>query len=95
MLPAMVRGTMDVEGADDPQTVVEEYVLGLKSTEALELSDLVDAVYDAGATKVTFPFTLVVLSQATDRTWHASVAEDSAGNSRIQHFMPDDGLVVS
>ena len=89
--PSYVRGQFEVKGASAAlaKARVETFLLDLDPTVDLEVSDLSDALYGAGALKVTFPLTVVALAHRTDRTWEGTISVDTLGSSRVQHFLPD------
>ena len=60
----------------------------------LESSDLVDRLYQEGATKVVLPFTLISLTHNQDRTWTANFSEDSLSSNRIQHYIADEDRIT-
>lgn len=97
-LPAYVRGAFTAAGvtAAAGTEAVQDHVNALSPTVDLDVSDLVSALHSAGANYVELPVTLVSLAQAADRTWTATLTEDTLGSSRVQHFLTDeDYLTVS
>jgi hypothetical protein len=95
-VPSYVRGNWAVNGLDldvAKETMVS-YINALDPTEDLEVSDVVNSLYQAGATHVLLPATLTKLTQNRDRTWDGAYDQDTLGSSRIQHFIADEDFIT-
>ncbi|MEC8306390.1 MAG: hypothetical protein VXZ72_00825 [Chlamydiota bacterium] len=90
-LPGMVRGNIEGTGltAAAGLSTIKTAISDVAPTEDLEISDIVGALYSAGATQVTMPITLVVMHHSQTRKVTASIVKDSSTANRIQKFIPD------
>ena len=90
-LPGIVRGTIEGTGltASVGLSTISTAISEVAPTGDLELSDIVGALYSAGATQVTMPITLVVLHHDQSRKITATIVKDSVTANRIQKFIPD------
>lgn len=97
-LPGMVSAKITLTGitADQATTAVTDFLAGLDPASTLEVSDLVKALYDAGATYVQLPITLVVTTPSQDRVLTGQTVQDKVPLERIRHFILEtDGLTVT
>lgn len=94
-LTAYVRGDFVVADLDSTtaKEIVVSFINALDPTEPLEVSDLVNALYDAGASHVLLPVTLVSLNQDVARAWTVTISQDSLGSNRVQHFLADEDFL--
>jgi hypothetical protein len=94
-LTAYVRGEFVVVDLDSvsAKKIVVSFINALDPTERLEISDLVNALYDAGATYVQLPVTLVALRQDVSRSWSVTISQDSLESNRVQHFLADEDFL--
>lgn len=94
LLPAYVRLNISSDvGSPAGVPALEEHLLGLRSGAALQASDLVDALADAGATYTVLPLTLLVLEYAGDRTVSLRISETQVVSSEAHTYLPDQGLI--
>ncbi len=94
-VPSYVRTSMQIRDLDvvtGKETVVE-FINALDPTDDLQVSDVVDALYDEGASHVVLPVTLVGLSQQRDRTWVGVFSQDALTSDRIQHYIADEDAI--
>ena len=96
-VPSYVRTTIRARGisAEDSKAATVAYINALDPTDDLEVSDVSDAIYTEGGTKVQMPVTLTGLTQSRERTWSATFSEDTLTSSRIQHFIADSDFIIT
>jgi hypothetical protein len=96
-VPSYVRTQLSVRDITSAvaEATIASFVSALDPTQDLELSDVSDALYDVGCTKVMMPVTLVGLTQNRDRSWTGSFSVDALTSSRIQHFLPDTDFIIA
>ena len=97
-LPGLVSAKVTLTGitADQATTAVTDFLADLDPSTTLEVSDLVKALYDAGATYVQLPLTLVVITPSQDRVLTGQAVQDKVPLERIRHFILEtDGLTVT
>ncbi|HSG27631.1 MAG TPA: hypothetical protein VLA34_04060, partial [Candidatus Krumholzibacterium sp.] len=94
-VPAYVRSNWTVTSldSDTSKETIVDFINALDPTEDLEVSDLVDALYSEGATKVALPVLLLGLVQNRSRNWSVTFSEDALTSSRIQHFIADENFI--
>ena len=90
-LPGIVRGSIEGTGltAATGLDTIKTAIADVAPTGDLEISDIVGALYSAGANQVTMPITLVVMHHSQTRKVTASIVKDSSTANRIQKFIPD------
>jgi hypothetical protein len=90
-LPGMVRGSVAATGLTQAVglATIQASVEEVAPDSDLEISDIVGALYTAGATQVTMPLTLVVFHHSQTRAITATIIKDQATANRIQKFTPD------
>jgi hypothetical protein len=90
-LPAMVRGSIEGTGltAAVGLSTITSAISEIAPTGDIEISDIVGALYAAGATQVTMPITMVLIHHGQDRKVTATILKDSATANRVQKFIPD------
>lgn len=95
-LPAYVRSVVVERGvvADDAKDRIVEYVNTLSPTEDLEISDVVNDLYEIGVTKVQMPLYMTYMGQDSSRNWFGIISQDTLGSSRIQHFVADQTAIL-
>ena len=79
---------------DSAQEAVINFMLGKDPTEDMEMSDLIDELYEAGATYVSLPITATVLEQGRDRKWSAVIVSDKHSTERINHYIADESSIT-
>lgn len=97
-LPGSVSAKITLSGitADQATTAVTSFFETLSPSSTLEVSDLVKTLYDAGATYVQLPITLVVLTPSQDRILTGTTVQDKVPLERTRHFVLEtDGLTVT
>lgn len=96
-VPSYIRTSMSVRGISTTasKAAIVDFIDSLDPTEDLEVSDIIDTLYTAGATKVLLPETLVALTQSRDRSWSMTYDRDSLVSSRIQHFIADQDYITT
>tara|TARA_B100001094_G_scaffold240913_1_gene236665 strand:- start:206 stop:889 length:684 start_codon:yes stop_codon:yes gene_type:complete len=97
-LPGSVSAKITLTGITAAQatTAVEDFLATLDPASTLEVSDLVKALYDAGATYVQLPINLVVITPSQDRVLTGQIVQDKVPLERIRHFILEtDGLTVT
>lgn len=94
--PAYVRAVMTVRGISvaDTKEHLEDYVNALSPTKDLELSDVIEDLYNYGCTKVKLPTYMSYMTQTVNRNWTGAVNQDSLGSLRTQHFVLDVASVL-
>jgi hypothetical protein len=92
-LPGRVSAKITLSGVTDAQALaaVESFLETLDPASTLEVSDLVKALYDAGATYVQLPLTLVVLTPSQDRILTGTTVQDRVPLERTRHFVLETG----
>ena len=92
-LPGRVSAKITLSGVTDAQALaaVESFLEALDPASTLEVSDLVKALYDAGATYVQLPITLVVLTPSQDRILTGTTVQDRVPLERTRHFVLETG----
>lgn len=90
-LPGVVGASISLRGitAAQAQTSIEAFLASLDPSSTLEVSDLVDYLYNSGATYVKLPIDLVVVTPSQDRVRTAVTTQDSVPLERIRHFVLD------
>ena len=97
-LPGIVSAKISLTGitATQATAAVTNFLAQLDPSSTLEVSDLVKALYDAGATYVQLPITLVVVTPSQDRVLTGQTVQDKVPLERIRHFILEtDGLTVT
>jgi hypothetical protein len=91
-VPSYVRGSWVIQDLDVTvgKTAIVEYINDLSPTSDLESSDVINELYQEGASHVFLPVTMTGLTQNRDRSWTGFFSQDSLGSSRIQHFIADE-----
>tara|TARA_Y100001973_G_scaffold106807_1_gene188069 strand:+ start:1342 stop:4290 length:2949 start_codon:yes stop_codon:yes gene_type:complete len=90
-LPRLVSGTIKVKGitADAGLIAATNYINSIEPDTNLEVSDLVSALYTAGASYVELPVNLTIKNFDQLRNVTSEVVQDTALANRIQHFLTD------
>ncbi len=94
LLPSYVRldAASDVDAAAGVEAIAG-HVLGLRSGDALQASDLVDALDEVGATYTVLPMTLLVLEHAGDRTVSLRLSETQVVSDEAHTYLPDQEFI--
>jgi len=95
-IPRLVSGSISVTGitASAGLAAATNYINSIGPNTNLEVSDLVSALYDAGATYVALPISLTVRSFDQLRGLTAEVVQNTADSDRIKHFLTDSITVT-
>ena len=90
--PSYVRASFQIRDLDAETGLetIAAFINSLSPTADLQVSDIVDSLYSAGASHVVLPVTLVGLAQGRDRSWSGVFSEDALSSSRIQHYIAEE-----
>lgn len=92
LIPYYVRFDVQYAGGSK-ETVVKNdlttFVLGLRPSDALEVSDVVQRVMGRGATAVDNPIDLIAVVHQVDRTVVVERSQDKLNTGRLAAFLPD------
>lgn len=90
-LPGMVGMKISLRGmtSASAQTSIDDFLSNLDPASTLEVSDLIDHLYSAGATYISLPIEVVTITPSQDRVRTASSTNDTVPIERVRHFVLD------